>query len=153
MQIAGQAAARANGIGTYYQCSEGDHCDGGASPQVMLTVDYSRAALTAILWIVDDRVFEYRRTRHDVDLGADTLSRCQHSQIDESCYEGLAAALGQVVKMPLEDFESDVPGVVGAWFFSVRRPPIGALDRSCSRCWRSRVCRSLWKTPNIRKAA
>lgn len=113
VQIAGQAAARANGIGTYYQYSEEDHCDGGASPQVILTVDYSRAALTAILWIEDDSVFEYRRIRHDVGLGADALYRCQHSEIDEPCYERLAEALRQVVKMPLEDVEGDVPSMIG----------------------------------------
>jgi hypothetical protein len=109
VQMAGKAAARANGIGA----SEEDHYDGGASPQLILTVDYSRAALTAILWIEEGSVFEYRRIRHDVDLGADALYRCQHSEIDEPCYEGLAEALRQVVKMPLEDVESDVPSVVG----------------------------------------
>ena len=112
-QIAGQAAARANGIGACYDYPEEENCDGKNKPQLVLTVDYSRAALTAMLWIEEAGVFEYRRIQHDVDLGADALYRCEHSQSDKPCYERLPEMLRQVVKMPLEDAESDVPGMIG----------------------------------------
>jgi hypothetical protein len=56
----------------------------------------------------------YDGTFVGIDLGAGALYRCQHLEIDEPCYEGLAEALRQVVKMPLEDVESDVPSMVGA---------------------------------------
>ena len=110
--IAGQAAARANGIGACHYYHEKDHCDGEDAPQLLLTVDYSRATLTAMLWLEDTGVYEERRIRHNVDLGGDALYSCQHSRSEEPCYERLAEALRQLVKMPLEDTGSDVPGMV-----------------------------------------
>lgn len=111
---AGHAAARANGFGACYSYIEDNHCNGEDAAQLVLTVDYSRAALTAMLWIVESGVFEYSRIRHDLDLGADALYECQHSPSDKPCYEGLAEALRQIVKMPLEAAASNVPTMVGS---------------------------------------
>jgi hypothetical protein len=116
IQIAGQAAARANGIGVCHNHHPvEDHCSSQhTTPQLVLTVDYSRAALTAMLWIEESSIFEYRRIKHDLDIGTDALSRCQqHSQGDEECYKQLAEALRQVIKMPLKETESNVPSVIG----------------------------------------
>src|SRR2546423_15214586 len=66
-----------------------------------------------MLWVEDAGAFKYHRIRHNVDLGADALSRCQHSRNDGSCYERLAEELRQAVKMPLDGAGSDVPGKIG----------------------------------------
>ena len=128
--IAGQAAARANGIGACHYYPEKDHCNGGDAPQLILTVDYSRAALTAILWLEDAGVFEERRMRHDVDLGGDALYRCHHSRSEELCYERLAEALRQVVKMPLEDTGSNVPGMAEVLILLGERATDGHLKEA-----------------------
>ena len=125
--MAGSAAARANGIGVYYEDSKEDYYDVDDPPQLILTVEYSRAALTAILWIEEVGVFEQCRIRHDLDLGADAIYRCQHSGVDESCYEGLAEALRQLVKMPLEDVGYDVPSKIGGLVLLGERATDGRL--------------------------
>jgi hypothetical protein len=67
-----------------------------------------------MLWIEASSIFEYRRIEHDLNIGNDALSRCQQrSQGDETCYKQPAEALRQVIKMPLEETESDVPSAVG----------------------------------------
>jgi hypothetical protein len=142
-QIAGQAAARAHGIGACYNYPEDDHCDGGITTQLVRTVDCSRAALTAMLWVEDAGVFEYRRIRHGVDLGADTLCRCQHSESDQPCYEQLAEALRHVVKTALEGTGSDVPDLVGSMVLWMSKLPTGASEISYSKCCGSRLCRYL----------
>jgi hypothetical protein len=139
-QIAGQAVARAHGIGACYNYLEDDHCDGGITTQLVRTVDCSRAALTAMLWIEDAGVFECCRIRHDVERGADTLCRCQHSESDQPCYEQLVEALRQVVKTALEGAGSDVPDLVGGMVLWMGKLPTGASEISCSKCCGSRLC-------------
>lgn len=112
--VAGSLAAMANGIGAYYQHPERCRYDDVAPSQLVLTVDYSRAALTAILYLEEMCVFDVLRMRHDVNLGAAALNRCQASTNNEDCYKDLAEALLQIVKMPVEDVESDIPTKVGS---------------------------------------
>jgi hypothetical protein len=81
--------------------------------QLILTVDYSRAALTALLYLEDMCSFELLRERHDVNLGADAINRCQATTSDGKCHEHLAEALLQIVKMPVEHYEPNVPTKIG----------------------------------------
>ena len=59
--------------------------------QLILTVDYSDAALTVLLLVEECNVFEYRRVLHDTGLGADTVSKYEvaHS-VDINGFNGLA---------------------------------------------------------------
>ena len=75
-------------------------------------MDYSRAALTAVLFWEDGCVFERFRVRHDVHLGATALEECQTSTNSADCYNDLAIALRQIVKIPLEDRRTYVPSKV-----------------------------------------
>lgn len=75
---AGVLAARANGIGG--QCINGveivdfPNSNQQQDPeQLILTVDYSRAAMTALLVVEECSVFEYRHVLHDIRLGIDEL--------------------------------------------------------------------------------
>ncbi|KAI9747468.1 MAG: hypothetical protein M4579_007460 [Chaenotheca gracillima] len=108
LHIAGQAAAEANGISKCEQDYndaevESDHA-GGCAPQLVLTVDYSRSALTALLFSTNVGVFKLLRTRHDLELGTDGLRRCQKdSQNAETCTRRLVDGLREAMKMPLKD--------------------------------------------------
>lgn len=85
---AGILAARAYGIGETCEDPE----------QLILTVDYSRAALTALLVDADCGIFEYRRVLHDTRLGLDGLhDRSEASRSD------LERAIREVTKLPLEN--------------------------------------------------
>ncbi len=107
--IPGALAAMTNGMGNNYQYPES--CDTDPS-RLILTVDYSRAALTAVLFWEDGCVFERFRVRHGVRLGASALEECQMSTNSADCYNDLAIALRQIVKMPLEDGRSYLPSKV-----------------------------------------
>ena len=66
--------------------------------QLILTVDYSDAALTAILVFEECNIFEYRRVLHDMRLGASTLSTTP-----ENGQNDLVHALRNITALPLED--------------------------------------------------
>lgn len=105
---AGILAARAYGIGgicnivTPDETLERNPADD--PEQLILTVDYSRAALTALLVAEECGVFEYRRVLHDTRLGADCLSFSKRSDTPEcdSNRSDLAHALRDVSSLPLE---------------------------------------------------
>ena len=99
---AGILAARACGIGgkcgmdTMEETFGEDPRDDPA--QLILTVDYSRAALTALLVAEECGVFEHRRVLHNTSLGADALSGRFNSGRGD-----LAQALRHIISLPLED--------------------------------------------------
>jgi hypothetical protein len=103
---AGILAARANGIAgkcdtaSASEVSEQSQSQSQADDpaQLILTVGYTRAALTAILVVEECGVFEYRRVLHDTHLGVDGLSGGS-----DSSYDDLARALRNVISLPLED--------------------------------------------------
>ncbi len=107
--VAGSLAAMANGIGAFYQHPERCPYDSNRPGQLILTVDYSRAALTAILYLEELCIFDILRERHDINLGADALSRCRSSTKDEDCHEDLTEALSETMKMPVGRVQPDVP--------------------------------------------
>lgn len=93
---AGILAARAHGIG-------GD-CNTRDDPvQLILTVDYSRAALTALLVAEECGIFEYGRVLHSTRIGADSLSRGSDALGFNSSRSDLASALRDITRLPLED--------------------------------------------------
>ena len=110
--IAEQTAARANEIDAYHYYSEKDHCNGEDVSQLILTVNYSWAVLTAMLWLENADIFEECWIWHNVNLSRDALYRCQHLQSKKPCYEQLTEMLYQIVKMPLEDIESDISDMI-----------------------------------------
>ena len=81
----GILATRLHGIG--------QKCILDGSEQPILTIDYSRAALTALLVDVNCGAFEYRRVLHDTSLGADALS-----QWPSSSRSNLARALHDIIR-------------------------------------------------------
>ena len=99
---AGIFAARAQGIGG--KCNTGLVDDTSEQTrtddleQMLLTVDYSRAALTALLVFEECGVFEDRRVLHDTSIGTDGLTRESKNGHDE-----LVHALRHVTRLPLED--------------------------------------------------
>lgn len=93
---AGILAARAHGIG--------GNCDTADDPaQLILTVDYSRAALTALLVAEECGIFEVRRVLHDTRLGADALSRGSDAPGPNRSRGDLASALREITRLPVED--------------------------------------------------
>jgi hypothetical protein len=91
---AGILAARANGIGRKHCQDDGDD----DPPQLILTVEYSRAALTALIVHEECGVFEYRRVLHDTNLGLDQLRGGS-----ESNREKLETSLRELVHLPMSD--------------------------------------------------
>ncbi len=103
---AGILAARAHGIGgncpsdTASKVSREQWDD---PEQLILTIDYSRAALTALLVAEECSTFEYRRVLHDTRLGTDGLFRGSDSSGPDSSRDDLARALRKLTSLPLED--------------------------------------------------
>lgn len=99
---AGVLAARLLGIGekcTVAIAKETPEQDQREEPaQLILAIDYSRAALTAMLISEECGVFEYRRVLHNVSLGTNGLSRGL-----DSSHSDLTNALRDIVRLPLED--------------------------------------------------
>ena len=97
---AGSLAAMANDVGPYYQ--DNTRCiERGEPLKLVLTVDYSRASLDAVLYWEEDCIFELDREIHDVNLGASAMERCMHSTEDERCYYRLVEALAQLTNKPI----------------------------------------------------
>ena len=91
---AGVLAAMARGIGK--------NCDQDPE-QLVLAINYGRAALTALLLEVECGVFEYKRKLHDPYFGSDNVtSRCKFEGTDE-CVEGLKTALQHFTTLPVSD--------------------------------------------------
>lgn len=106
--LAGQVASRANGIG---ECSK-DSCDfDGVKPQLVLTIDYSRAALTMILFVEDRGVYEHFRLQHNIDLGAEASKHISRST--QAYWEEVKEAVRDITKTPVKGAEPDVPDVIG----------------------------------------
>ncbi|KAL9098005.1 MAG: hypothetical protein Q9163_006242 [Psora crenata] len=102
---AGILAARAHGIGKKCnsaavadRVSEQSQMNDHEPAQLILTVEYSGAALTVLLLVEECNVFEYRRVLHDTGLGADTISRTPNGT-----HEDLACALRRITTLPLEE--------------------------------------------------
>ncbi|KAL8692349.1 MAG: hypothetical protein Q9218_002600 [Villophora microphyllina] len=73
------------------------NCDNNAE-RLVLTVDYSRAALTALLVYEDNRLFEIEREVHDTALGADALS-----DSPDQGRADLVRALHEITRLPLQE--------------------------------------------------
>ncbi|KAL9619883.1 MAG: hypothetical protein Q9160_005530 [Pyrenula sp. 1 TL-2023] len=101
---AGILAARAYGIGnpcngiTVEQNLKQSQTDGFHPSQLILTVDYSDAALTALLVFEDCYVFEDRRVFHDTSIGASARSETPSARRND-----LVRALRNITILPLED--------------------------------------------------
>ena len=100
---AGKYAARANGIGG--QCNYDpydDHPTWDDPEQLILTVDYSRAAITAILWFEECTVYENRRFLHEPSLGTDALFlNGSQTTGPDTARAQLADALREITRLPL----------------------------------------------------
>lgn len=93
---AGVFAALARGIGG--QCDE-DH--GKYDPeQFVLTIDYSRAALTAIIFKEECNIFESWRAVHNMSLGTDNLSKVYDMPGSKSSREELADTFRELTSLP-----------------------------------------------------
>jgi hypothetical protein len=101
---AGLLAAMINDLDS--DCSE--------HPTLVLAVDYSQAALTAVIMSLDCGVFENHRTLHETTLGAAALQDCQLGQNQTFCQELLAAAVRSFLQMPLEDETVQLPDKISA---------------------------------------
>ena len=93
----------------YYQHPEICSDDLDLPPHLILTVDFSRAALTATLFYEEDCIFELLRELHRVDLASDALDKCEQEQrainpgadtIDD-CLGSLTRALGKIAELPI----------------------------------------------------
>ncbi len=73
------------------------------SEQLILTVDYSRAALTALLVYEDCGVYEDLRVGHDTRLGADELYKGTTTSESQFGREDLARAIREITKLPVEE--------------------------------------------------
>ena len=99
--LAGILAARAYGIGGKCNLTADgalDESNVDDPEQLILTIDYSRAALTVLLVVEECGVFEYRRVIHDTRLGLDRLR-----STPEASASDLESALRNITKLPLED--------------------------------------------------
>jgi hypothetical protein len=65
--------------------------------QLMLSIDYSRAALTAVLIFEDCGVLRDRRVLHDTRLGTDGLQNSEANRND------LSHAIRTIASLPLKD--------------------------------------------------
>jgi hypothetical protein len=111
---AGHHAATANYIGAYYQNGGRDFRD---SSMLLLTVDYTRSALTAFLYFQEDGVFDIVRTEHHIEeLGAGALGECRASTDIAHCLRPLKDTFRRLVKMPINGYhwpsDSEVPNRV-----------------------------------------
>lgn len=66
--------------------------------QLVLTVDYSHAALTAMLVHEDSSVFEVRRVLHSTEFGLDQLRARTEADLNR-----MKTALGEMLQLPLDD--------------------------------------------------
>jgi hypothetical protein len=82
------------------ECDDPYYLQGRNDPaQLILTIDYSRAALTALLAHEECHIYETRRVIHDTQLGLDGL----HQLDGATATDFLETALREITQLPLED--------------------------------------------------
>ena len=98
---AGVFAARAHDIGNRH-CRDGvrELTPGDDPQQLVLTVEYSQSALTALLVHEDCGVFEVRRVRHSTELGLNQLRKGSDPHIG---LKKMESSLRELVKLPMND--------------------------------------------------
>ena len=94
---AGVLAAMANDVGGTCPNTPGAHMD---PAQLVLTLDYSRAALTMSVWAEECAVYEERRTLNEPNLGASALATCQQNRGEQECQSLLADQIRDFVQKP-----------------------------------------------------
>jgi hypothetical protein len=103
---AGILAARAHGMvrkcNAVIRDKGSDQGQADDPMQLILTVDYTQAALTALLVVEECGVFEYRRVLHDTRLSVDGLSGGSGTNRGD-----LLRALQSFTRLPLEDGNGD----------------------------------------------
>lgn len=101
---AGILAARAHGIGGECNDDVMDESYSGSDPeQLILTVDYSRAALTVLLVSEECGVFEHQRVLHETSLGTDALfPDTPQTPGPDTGRAQLAQALYDITRLPLK---------------------------------------------------
>lgn len=101
---AGIHAARGYGVAAKCRNFPWDECD---EERLMLAIDYSRAALTALLIHEDTPLYLTLRTLHSEALGKAALDRACTSpdQIDSDCTAPLRAALTNMTQLPVSEDE------------------------------------------------
>ena len=99
---AGIYAALAQGTGgsCYRSTTDGEADD---PEQLILTVAYTDAALTALLVDEECGVFEWRRVLHDTTLGRAAIKRQCETASAADCILPLTQALSDLIRLPLED--------------------------------------------------
>ena len=95
--FAAKAAARANGIG---KCPEYVGEDGREEmkSQLVLSVDYSRAALTMMLAVKEEGCLEYFRQEHHSDLGSAQSADEEHWTAIEGLLNDMRAAPADAIR-------------------------------------------------------
>jgi hypothetical protein len=103
---AGEQAARAYGIVGHYP---------EEMPRLVLTVEYSRAALTMHLWEEDEATYMKLRVLHHTELGAAALQYCHESQKEEEkCESLLLEAMRPFLKLPVTGLDPACPQMIAA---------------------------------------
>ena len=98
---AGIYAALAQGTGGSCDLSAMDKADD--PEQLILTVAYTNAALTALLVCEECGVFEWRRVLHDTTLGRAAITRQCETESAADCLVPLTQALSHLIRLPLGD--------------------------------------------------
>lgn len=108
-QIAGQRAA--DFYGKPSTC-EGDY-PLADQQDLVLTVDYSRAALTMMLFHEFCAFYDQRRSFHSSQLGVEGLRHCHDTRGAQACRTDLKSAIQQVSRRPDPDSDPNFPKGIG----------------------------------------
>ncbi|KAI9830703.1 MAG: hypothetical protein M1826_004532 [Phylliscum demangeonii] len=108
--LAAQEASRANGIGEYDEDGDPPE-DPPIPPELVFAVDYTRAALTIVLYVEEYGVFERIRMRHRVDLGADAMPH--PADAGERYWDRVRSLVREIVQAPIEGLAPGVPHTIG----------------------------------------
>lgn len=96
-QASGQVAAKLYSDRSY--C----HLDPSVVDEMVLTIDYSRAALSINSFLRDHGIHEWKGGFHYTQLGTEALSRCRSIGSETSCRDKLVAGIRQAVSEPLSE--------------------------------------------------
>jgi hypothetical protein len=81
--------------------------------RLILTVEYTRSALTAMLYFEEDGVLDIIRAEHHTELGAAALDECQASNDTTRCLKPPKSSFGRLVRMPIDEIrwlsDTEVP--------------------------------------------
>lgn len=99
---AGEMATIANGIGE--GCIDQTKWE-DIGPGLILTVDYSRSALTANLYLFEDCIFDSLRVLNVFNMGSTYLDECQRSRPIDDCLNPVKDALHELLRRPIEQPE------------------------------------------------